>query len=78
MGQGNDRNYVISGLKYPASKEMIKKTNELVEKSCKIAYFIIVQVALPGLILPKVIVSYFVYFTTEKGPDAFELSVLMW
>lgn len=70
--------YIISGIKYPASKQMIEKTNQLVEKSCKTAYFIIVQVGVPSIILPRVVVSYFVFFTTDAGREAFELPFQAW
>lgn len=57
---------------------MIEKTHHFVEKSCKTAYFIIVQVAVPSVILPKAIVSYFIYFTTDADRSAFELSFQGW
>lgn len=57
---------------------MIEKTNELVEKWCKLAYFIVVKVAVLGLIMPKTLASYFIYFTTDAKQDAFELSIPMW
>lgn len=31
-----------------------------------------------GFVLPKAILSYFSYFTTDAGPEAFELSIPMW
>lgn len=36
------------GLKYPASKKVYEKTNGMVEKLCKITYFVIVKVSVPG------------------------------
>lgn len=57
---------------------MIEKTNELVEKLCKLAYVVIVKVAVPGVIVPKTLASYFAYFTTDANRDAFELSIPMW
>ena len=66
------------GLKYPKSKKMYKKTNRLVEKLCKIAYFIIVKVSAPCLAIPKALLSFFMYFTTDLGPNAFELPIPAW
>lgn len=66
------------GLKYSKSKKMYEKTNRLVEKWCKIAYFVIVKMSVPGFILPKALVSLFIYYTTDSGPDAFELPIPVW
>lgn len=57
---------------------MIEKTNELVEKLCQIAYLIIVQIGVPCVALPKAVLSYFVYFTNDLGPNAFELPIQAW
>lgn len=31
-----------------------------------------------SIILPKTILSYFIYFTTDSGSDAFQIPLLMW
>lgn len=35
-------------------------------------------VCVPGFVIPKIFVSYFNYYTTNLGNDAFELSIPMW
>ena len=57
---------------------MYKKTNQLVEKWCKIAYLIIVKMVGPSCVLPKAMVCFFMYFTTDLGSDAFELPIPAW
>lgn len=62
----------------PASKDMFEKTNMQVKKLCKIAYFAIVNVSIPCITLPEAIYSYFIYYTTNLGGNAFELSIPFW
>lgn len=57
---------------------MYEKTNRQIEKSTEIITFVLVKL-LPGFwISMKVIVSYFMYFTTDLRNDAFELPIEMW
>lgn len=67
-----------TGLKYLRSKATFERTNELTEKLCKIIYFLLVYVTVPGFVLPKAIYCFFIYFTTDLGNDAFELSLPTW
>lgn len=55
------------------SQVMYKDTNRFVENWCDITYAIGRKFLLPTLILPKTILSYFIYFTTDAGNSAFEL-----
>lgn len=66
------------GQKCEKSTAMYEKTNQLMEKISKIVYFFIVFVCVPGFVIPKICVSYFNYFTTNLGNDAFELSEPIW
>lgn len=66
------------GLKRPTSKAMYERANELSEKFSKIIYFVIVDIAIPLFVAPKVILSYFLYFTTDAGNEAFELPIPIW
>lgn len=68
----------ISGLIYPASMEIHTKTNLLVDKITKIMFFFITWLSVPSFILPKFFGSFFIYFTTDIGSDAFELPLPMW
>lgn len=66
------------GLKTPKSKAIFEKTNQLVEKYSKIGLFVIKNVIVPCFIFPKAIVSFFIYFTTNLGNDAFYLPASIW
>lgn len=66
------------GIKCATSKQIYEKTNKLTEKLSEIVYLFYAKVAIPGFVLPKAIVCFFVYFTTDRGPDAFELSLPFW
>ena len=57
---------------------MYEKTDRLVEKISKIIEILIVYVSPPSFVLPNAVYSYFVYFTTDLGPDAFELPFPTW
>lgn len=54
------------------------KTNRLVEKWSKIIDFALMKVCVPSAVLPKVVVSYFTYFTTDAGSEAFDLPIPSW
>lgn len=66
------------GLKYEESRVMYEETNNLMEKLSEIVELMVVGVCLPGFVIPRIIVSYFKYFTTDLGDDAFDLSIPMW
>lgn len=69
---------LFSELICTASKPLYMKTHRIVEKFSKIMKFVIVDVTVPGFIIPKAIFSFYVYFTTDLGADAFELPVPTW
>lgn len=52
---------------------MYVETNELIEKWCNIIYTITIKLFVPILLLPKFIASFFLYFFSGLGDDAFEL-----
>lgn len=54
-----------------------KKTNEFVGKYSEIVMFIMKYVAGPCLICPKLFFSWYNYFTTDLGNDAFRLPLAM-
>lgn len=54
------------------------ETNQFIEKASKIGFFVVMQISLPGLVLPKALFCYFQYFTTDLANGAFELSLPMW
>lgn len=57
---------------------MYEKYNDLIEKLSKLFYLALMYIGGPVFILPKVILSYFHYYTTDSGRDAFELPLEMW
>lgn len=69
---------VFLGLKNPATQKLYKKTNQRVETVCRVIDVISLKILAPGFVLPKAIFSYFQYFRTDLGPDAFELSLPVW
>lgn len=68
----------ILGSKNPPSKVLYDKTNGKIEKWSKILYFLMVKLTPMSWLLPKVIISLFLYFTTDLGNDALELPSPMW
>lgn len=68
----------IQELECPKSKRKYEKTNRNMEKWSEIVYFLTVKVTVVCLIGPRFVVSFFVYFTTNLGADAFELPILTW
>lgn len=73
-----DMGVVFPGLnRHPSSKNIYEKANRRVEKWSKFIYFYIVQIS-PLILLPKFIISFFYYFTTDVGNDSFELMISMW
>lgn len=66
------------GLRCVTSRSMYEKINHRMEKLSKIVYFGVVGVTVPGFIIPKALVSYFKYFTTDLGADAFDLPMPTW
>lgn len=55
---------------------MYEKTNRLVEKVSNMIYIGMMKWGVPFFVLPKAIVSYVTYFTTDAGSEAFELPFL--
>lgn len=60
------------------SKAIYYESNQLVEKLCRVLFFLFVNVFAPGLMLPKVVLSFFLYFNTDSRADAFDLPFPMW
>lgn len=66
------------GLKYRASENIYQKLNPLSEKCCEFIEYSIMNILQWIFVLPKIIVSFAAYFTTELGSDAFELPFPCW
>lgn len=60
------------------SRGTYEKAIDLVEKLNEMIYFAAMTIGVPGAVLPRVIVSYFTYFTTDAQSAAFELPFPSW
>lgn len=70
--------FFVLGSKNPASKANYMDVNLKVEKWTKIIHFALMRVVLYGVIFPKFIFCFYLFYTTDLGPDAFELPFPVW
>lgn len=68
----------ISGLKYSSSESIFRETIQLECKLCENMFFALKKAKPVAIFLPFVIYSYFAYFTTDLGANAFQLTYSMW
>lgn len=68
----------LSGMVDPKFMLMCQKVDHLIEQLSKIGYAIIARISLPVLVVPRAVYSFYQYFTTDLGNNAFELSLPMW
>lgn len=69
---------LLLGFKYTELKQLYEKTNRQIEHVSKITHFVMVKISVPVIVLPKALLCYFLYFTTDLGANAFELSIPTW
>lgn len=62
----------------PAMMTMYVNINQQIEKFSEIICLVMGKAAPIFFVVPQFVVSFVKYFTTDLGPDAFELSMLMW
>lgn len=74
----NSLHFNISELKYSSSQAIFKETNQLVEKISEFIFLFMAKMTPAALTLPPLIYSFFIYFTTDLGRDAFILPSPMW
>lgn len=60
------------------SKAIYNKTDRQVERGTEIGYFVMAELTPKIWIWPKVMISFFIYFSTSLGHEAFALPHLMW
>lgn len=60
------------------NKINLQQTNQFEEKLSKILFFIMIKLTPAFGILPWFIYVFFVYFTSDLGPEAFKLPFPMW
>lgn len=60
---------------HPASKRIYTKPDQQIEKVYGILQLVIVKVTPLCTVVPKLMTSFIVYFTTDLGGEAFELPI---
>lgn len=68
----------MTGLSNPTSKAIYKKTNRKVQIGIEILDLLMMKLSPNCLLFPHFIVSFYVYFTTDAGRDAFEMQFPVW
>lgn len=54
------------------------KSNEQSEKMCQTLYFALLKVTAPCAMIPKLLISFYGYYTTDLQSDAFVLGMPKW
>ena len=67
-----------TGMVNPESKLMYDNLNGKIETWSDMFYLLLVKVSAPGLLIISFSVSYYLYFTTDLGSDAFLLPFHLW
>lgn len=65
------------GLECSSLKAMYIKMNRRSEQFCKIVN-VAFDMTAPGVVLPKALYCFYVYFTTDMGRNSFELPAPFW
>ena len=60
------------------TRAMYKETAQLIEKLCRIGYFVMARVTPISWIFPKALFNYVIYFFTDVGSEVFELPLMTW
>lgn len=68
----------ILGLEYPISKFIYENANRITEKVTKIINLALIKIICPGLIISQVLITFYVYLTTNLDNNAFNLAVPIW
>lgn len=68
----------IEGLKYSESKAIYTSTARKVQQRMDLFTLVMQKLTPILMMLPKFIISFCSYFTTDLGPDAFELPIPKW
>lgn len=68
----------FSGTQNPVSKAIFQETTKQMEKLCEVAHFTMMTISLPCIMYPKLLISFFIYFTNDFDKSAFELPFPMW
>lgn len=69
--------HMILGQEYPAAANYVE-INLTAENWTKIIHFVYMKVILHVNMIPKAILSFYLYFATDFGNDAFQLPFAVW
>lgn len=69
---------IITGVESPISTAINREATEKVDTWAENFYFGFTKIIFPGIVLPLLVMSYFVYFTNSLGSHAFHLPILVW
>lgn len=70
--------FVFLALKFSVSKSIFNEAVRLEHKLSRILFVLVVKMTPPCGALPFLVYSYFIYFTTDLGRDAFQLPAPTW
>lgn len=68
----------ILGVKISKKVEIYNKTRQIVKLSSHYVYLVYIKILLPFSTAPFLITSYYKYYFTDLGRDAFDLPFLFW
>lgn len=57
---------------------LYEKLNEKIETRIKLLHFAMINVTLPAIMIPNLIMSFFIYFTSDSSSEAFRLAFPIW
>lgn len=69
---------IILGIENPASKAIYEQANEKANKTSEMYCFAIVKVTPPSVILPRLILNIYHYFTMDDASNIYRLPFPMW
>lgn len=69
--------YLFTGQNDPTSKYLYNKANETIDKWTTNLHTFLFKISIPIAIIPTLLVSYYFYFATDMGGEAFIFPSLM-
>ena len=70
--------YSYTGIENPKSKSIYTKLNEDIEKWTGVFYIFIVYLTVPATVMPQLIITFYLYITTDLGSETFNLPFPIW
>ena len=66
------------GIENPSTKKMYEQVIKNIEKFTQTIDFMFINLTLPGVMIPRLIISYLNYFSTNLGREGFKLPFPEW